>query len=173
MESMQICSPWGSEDTDLSCVRRTSTAIRIRNVDTYVNLTNRLDGCYTRPLRKAKGWTYNERKKNVQLYGEPHKISSVVKKRQVAFVGYCARCPNTPQPVQHLVFLEAGLKFIRGKGDSMRMMRIIILVSVRSKFKKIQSIDKVTESKHHSQLVNAAPVILNKLMMIINSEEGT
>ena len=32
-------------------------------------LTKRLDGCYTRLLRKAKGWTFRDRKTNAELYG--------------------------------------------------------------------------------------------------------
>ena len=90
-----------------------------------VYLTNRLDGCYTRLLRKAKGLTYHERRTNLQLYGDLPKISDVVKKRQVAFAGHCARCTNTPQPVQHLVFWEAPAKFIRGKGASMTYLRMM------------------------------------------------
>ena len=32
-------------------------------------LTKRIDGCYTKLLRKAKGWTFRDRKTNVELYG--------------------------------------------------------------------------------------------------------
>jgi hypothetical protein len=90
-----------------------------------VYLTNRLDGCYTRLLRKAKGFTYHERRTNLQLYGDLPKISDVVKKRQVAFACHYARCTNTPQPVQHLLFWEAPAKFIRGKGASMTYLRMM------------------------------------------------
>ena len=85
-----------------------------------VYLTKRLDGCYTRLLRKAKGWTFRDRKTNVELYGDLPKISDVVMRRQTAFAGHCVRCTDAPQPVQHLVFWEAPAKFIRGKGASSR-----------------------------------------------------
>ena len=65
------------------------------------------------------------RKTNVEIYGDLPRISGVVKKRQIAFAGHCARCTNTPQPVQHLVFWEAPAKFIRGKGASMTYLRMM------------------------------------------------
>ena len=79
----------------------------------------RLDGCYTRLLRKAKGWTFHDRKTNAEVYGDLPRISDVVKRRQVAFAGHCARSTDAPQPIQHLVFWEAPAKFIRGKGATM------------------------------------------------------
>ena len=92
-----------------------------------VYLTKRLDGCYTRLLRKAKGWTFRDRKTNVELYGDLPNISDVVRRRKIAFAGHCVRCTDAPQPVQHIVFWEAPAKFIRGTRATMtyhRMMKI-------------------------------------------------
>ena len=85
--------------------------------------TKRLDGCYTRLLRKAKGWMFRDRKTNVELYGALPKISEVVKSRQVAFAGHCARYTDASHPIQHFVFWEASAKFVRGKGAIMTYLQ--------------------------------------------------
>ena len=76
----------------------------------------RIDGCYTRLLRKAKGWTYRGKKRNEEVYGGTPKITETIEKRQLAFAGHCARCTDAPQPIQHLVFWEAPSKIKKGKG---------------------------------------------------------
>ena len=90
-----------------------------------VYLAKRLEGCYSRLLRKAKGWTFRDRKTNVEVYGDLPRISDVAKKRQVTFAGHCARCTDAPQPVQHLVFWEAPAKFVLGKGATMTYLRML------------------------------------------------
>ena len=62
-------------------------------------LTNRLNGCYTRMLRKARGWTYKDRKTLKQIYESLPKISEVIERRQLAFAGHCERSTDAPQLV--------------------------------------------------------------------------
>ena len=47
-----------------------------------VYLTNHLNGCYIRMLRKARGWTFKDRKTLDQNHGSLPRISKIVERRQ-------------------------------------------------------------------------------------------
>ena len=123
-------------------------------------LTKRLNGCYTRMLRKARGWTYKDRKTLKQIYESLPKISEVIEKRQLAFAGHCARSTGTPQPVQHLVFWEAPAKFVRGQGATMTYIKMMKkrlgIEAVQMKRDAINREGHWKPSKR--QTLNAAPV---------------
>lgn len=85
----------------------------------------RIDGCYTRLLRKANGWTYRDRMTNEEVYGNTPKITKTIEKRQLAFAGHCARCTDAPQPVQHLVVREAPSKLKGGNRACMAYMTML------------------------------------------------
>ena len=113
-------------------------------------------------LRKARGWTYKDRKTLKQIYESLPKISKVIEKRQLAFAGHCARSTEAPQPVQHLVFWEAPAKFVRGQGATMTYIKMMKkrlgIEAVQMKRDAINREGHWKPSKR--QTLNAAPVLL-------------
>ena len=54
-------------------------------------MSYRLDGTYTRMLRAVLGYTWRDRKKNKELYGNLSNISSVLQERRLRFIGHMWR----------------------------------------------------------------------------------
>ena len=72
----------------------------------------RLDGCYTRLLRFALGYTWNDFVSNSELYGCLSKVSKTLLERKLRFAGHCARA--TDQPISELLFWDHS-RLVRGK----------------------------------------------------------
>ena len=51
-------------------------------------MEKRLDGNYTRLLRKVQDITWKERKTNKELYGHLYPISNVIRTRRLRFIGH-------------------------------------------------------------------------------------
>jgi len=54
-------------------------------------LSKRIDGCYTRLLRKALNVSWREHQTNEQLYGNLPQITSKIRKRRMRLAGHCIR----------------------------------------------------------------------------------
>ena len=55
---------------------------------------NRLNGCYTRLLMKAKNLSWKKHPTLLQIYGDLPRIASVVAQRRARFAGHCMRASN-------------------------------------------------------------------------------
>ena len=51
----------------------------------------KVDGIYTHMLRKVKNISWRDRLSNAQLYGQIPKLSTIIKRRQLALAGHVAR----------------------------------------------------------------------------------
>ena len=65
-------------------------------------MEDRIDGCYTRLLRKALDARWQNHPTNQSLYQDLPKLSAKIKTRRLRFAGHCARNPNLP--VSHCLF---------------------------------------------------------------------
>ena len=65
-------------------------------------MKTRIDGCYTRLLRRALNVSWRAHMTNVQLYGELPTLSSTIRQRRMRFAGHCSRAPD--QPANNLLF---------------------------------------------------------------------
>ena len=54
----------------------------------------RLDGCYTRLLRRVQNLSWKNHPTLETIYGDLPRISSILRKRRVQFAGHCARASN-------------------------------------------------------------------------------
>ena len=54
-------------------------------------MSKRIDGCYTRLLRKALNVSWRDHQTNEQLYGELPKVTSKIQKRRMRLAGHCIR----------------------------------------------------------------------------------
>ena len=70
-------------------------------------LTKRLDGCYTRLLRYALGYTWTDKIKNVVLYEGLNRVSIRLQERRLRFLGHCYW---SNQPVSKLLFWDHSLQ---------------------------------------------------------------
>ena len=57
-------------------------------------MEKRLDGNYTRLLKKGKNITWKEKKTNEELYGNLGCISNVIRTRRLRFIGHVWRLPE-------------------------------------------------------------------------------
>lgn len=58
------------------------------------SLTKKIDGCYTRLLRSALGFTWKDRISNIELYAEVPKATATIKHRRLKLAGHCCRHPE-------------------------------------------------------------------------------
>ena len=61
----------------------------------------RLDGTYTRMLRKVLNISWKDKITNRELYGEAEKLSSIIQRRRLQLAGHVYRDVNSP--ARHLV----------------------------------------------------------------------
>ena len=59
-----------------------------------VKQQRRLDGCYTRLLRRVQNLSWKNHPTLETIYGDLPRISSILRKRRVQFAGHCARASN-------------------------------------------------------------------------------
>ena len=64
---------------DFQSLRRICTSLWRRNMDADETLKKRTNGCCTRLLRKARGWSYNDHKTPVKIYGDIPQVTSVIR----------------------------------------------------------------------------------------------
>jgi len=90
----------------LACVE----SVLLYNAVTWTmntTLTKRLDGCYTRLLRYALGYTWTDKIKNIVLYEGLNRVSLRLQERRLRFLGHCYR---SNQPVSKLLFWDHSLQ---------------------------------------------------------------
>ena len=59
------------------------------------NMERKLDGTYTKLLRKAVNVSWFDKVKNSDLYGDMEAVSVKIKRRRLKFAGHCARHVET------------------------------------------------------------------------------
>ena len=57
-------------------------------------LSDRLDGCYTRLLRKALNVSWRQHQTNENLYGDLPKLTIKIRQRRMRLAGHCVRHPE-------------------------------------------------------------------------------
>jgi hypothetical protein len=65
-------------------------------------MQSRIDGCYTRLLRRVLNVSWKDHMTNKELYGNLPTLSSTIRQRRMRFAGHCARASN--QPAAKLLF---------------------------------------------------------------------
>ena len=65
-------------------------------------MENRVNGCYTRLLRKALNVRWQDHQTNRELYQNLPKLSTKIRARRLRFAGHCARASD--QPVSKCLF---------------------------------------------------------------------
>ena len=58
------------------------------------SLSDRLDGCYTRLLRKALNVSWRQHLTNEKLYGDLPKVTTKIRQRRMRLAGHCVRHPE-------------------------------------------------------------------------------
>ena len=83
-------------------------------------LEKRLDGAYTRLLRKVLNISLRLKVPNAELYVEVPRPSTLVTKRRLQLAGHCFRANgNQYQPASDLVFWQSHERFRVGQGNSL------------------------------------------------------
>ena len=91
---------WGSNISRVIKIRlfvATVESVLLYGSETWTltkTLSNRLDGCYTRLLRKALNVPWRQHQTNEQLYGQLPKISTKIRQRRMRIAGHCVRHPE-------------------------------------------------------------------------------
>ena len=84
-----------------SCVE----SILLYNSETWTltqTMETRLDGLYTKLLRRALNISWRDHVSNQELYGDVPKLSLTIQQRRLRFAGHCYRSTN--QPISKLLF---------------------------------------------------------------------
>ena len=94
-----------------------------------VALNKRLDGCYTKLLRYALGYRWEDKVTNLVLYDTFPRVSEKVRFRRLQFAGHCFR---SPQLVSDLLFWKPSGKFRSGQGSRRTYPQVLSLDSGRT-----------------------------------------
>ena len=93
-----------STETKLRIFKSTVESILFYGCESWVMTnaaTKKIDGTYTRMLRRVKNVSWRDRLTNAQLYGQIPKPSTSIKKRRLALAGHVAR---HNEPANKLLF---------------------------------------------------------------------
>jgi hypothetical protein len=92
-----------------------------------ITLEKKLDGCYTRLLRYALGYTWSDKIKNEILYKDIEKISIRLKRRKFKFIENCFNSKS--QPISELLFFDHSIMVGNGKlnkGNRSNYIKILL-----------------------------------------------
>ena len=92
-------------------------------------LNKRLDGCYTKLLRYALGFRWEDKITNFDLYGDLPRVSEKVKYRRLQFAGHCFR---SSQLVSDFIFWIPSGKYRSGQGSRRIYPKVLSLDRGRS-----------------------------------------
>ena len=88
-----------SNKRKLNLFRATSESILLYGCQTWT-LSKceeaRIDGCYTRMLRTVKNISWKSKLSNESLYGNLHRVSSIIRSRRLKLAGHCYRDKSSP-----------------------------------------------------------------------------
>ena len=89
-------------------------------------LEKRLDGAYTRLLRKTLNISWRVKVPNAELHGVVPRPSTLVTKRMLQLAGHYFRASGTQyQPASDLVFWQSHERFRVGQGNSLTYNRVL------------------------------------------------
>ena len=80
-------------------------------------METKIDGLYTKLLRKALNISWRDHVSNQELYGDIPKLSSTIRQRRMRFAGHCFRASN--QPISKLLFWTPS-QGKRGRGAGIK-----------------------------------------------------
>ena len=80
-------------------------------------MTTKIDGLYTKLLRRAQNISWRDHVSNQELYCDLPLLSSTIRQRRLRFSGHCFRADN--QPISKLLFWSPN-EGKRGKGAGMK-----------------------------------------------------
>ena len=80
-------------------------------------MTTKIDGLYTKLLRRAQNISWGDHVSNQELYCDLPLLSSTIRQRRLRFSGHCFRADN--QPISKLLFWSPN-EGKRGKGAGMK-----------------------------------------------------
>ena len=80
-------------------------------------MENKIDGLYTKLLRRVLNVSWRDHMSNKELYGDLPPLSSTIRQRRLRFAGHCFRATN--QPVSKLLFWSPS-QGKRGRGAGMK-----------------------------------------------------
>ena len=83
-----------AENSILQKYNRKFTLVWFRKLDSHEDDGKRLDGNYTRLLRKVQDLTWKDRKTNEERYGHLDPISNIIRTRRLRFIGHAWRRPE-------------------------------------------------------------------------------
>jgi len=117
--------PTLSRDCKRTLFQATVGTVLLYNAETWTTtraLERRIDGKYTRLLRKALDVSWQRHMTNEELYGKIPSAMHQLRERRLTFAGHCYRCED--QPVKHLVLWEgrAG-RMLRGQANRMTYVK--------------------------------------------------
>ena len=133
-----------SREVKLNLFRACVESVLLYNAVTWTmtsTLERRIDGCYTRLLRYALGFKWDDYISNEKLYGKLQSVSSRLLEKQLIFAGHCVR---SDQPVSDLVFWDhtkmARCKCTPGAGSRGNSAKLLL--------KKAGKVDGLVVSDH-------------------------
>ena len=90
----KIWKSYITTETKVRIFKSTVESILLYGCESWV-MTNaagkKVDGTYTRMVRKVKNISWKNRLSNAQLYGQIPKLSTIIKRRGLALAGHVAR----------------------------------------------------------------------------------
>lgn len=95
-------------------------SILLYNSETWTltqTMETKIDGLYTKLLRKALNISWRDHVSNQELYGDIPKLSSTIRQRRMRFAGHCFRASN--QPISKLLFWTPS-QGKRGRGAGIK-----------------------------------------------------
>ena len=90
-QGLELNSEEKNEDQTLPVPCAQHFAVRCRDWTLTKTLQRKLDGVFTRMLRKTLGLTWKDKVPNTELYGNIPSLSSELRQRHLRFAGYCLR----------------------------------------------------------------------------------
>jgi len=120
--------PTLSRDCKRTLFQATVGTILLYNAKTWMTtraLERRIDGIYTRLLRKALDISWQQHMTNEELYGQIPSAMHQLGEWRLSFTGHCCQCED--QPVKHLVLWEGiAERMLRGQANRMTYIKQLL-----------------------------------------------
>ena len=121
-------------------------------------------GTYTRMLRRVKSIFWRDRLSNAQLYGQIRKLSTIIKRRQLALTGHVARHNEpaktllflTPDEARRRRRLNITLKDIPQKDTGLTSNELHTAMADRKIWKKVTSCNQTEDRMNYYYLLTAS-----------------
>jgi len=156
----RVCKcPTLSRDCKQTLFQATVGTVLLYNAETWTTthaLERRIDGVYTRLLRKALDVSWQQHMTNQELYSKIPSAMHQLREQRLTFAGHCYRCEV--QPVKHLVLWEgrAGRMF-RGQANRLTYVKQLLRDSCCETVDELQRMIKIGLSGQEYRIQLQAP----------------